>query len=221
MKVQVRVVRRPQYTNCTCLVTANTGGTSSHQLSSDRQAVHISDWLTCVASGMIMRLHILACFLLSSAKSDLLDSKYSGTRQYDYNQWRPVYRGKEGSYDANFDNNHVKESNIIYIEKNTDRRNDDDKDRLFISAASNIALVENVRQFIFQKIDNYATNFVNFGERWLGPEAEVSYDLENKTVKAYGIDFNILYALDQFFLILTEFWAYVTTDLIFRIMWPE
>ena len=105
-----------------------------------------------------MRLHILACFLLSSAKSDLLDSKYSGTRQYDYNQWRPVYRGKEGSYDANFDNNHVKESNIIYIEKSTDRRNDDDKDRLFISAASNIALVENVRQFIERQKSTPSSN---------------------------------------------------------------
>ena len=220
MKVQVRVVR-PQYTNCTCLVTANTGGTSSHQLSSDRQAVHISNWLTCVASGMIMRTHILACFLLSSAKSDLLDSKYSEIRHYDYNQWRPVYRGKEASYDANFDNNGVKESIIVSTERNTVRRIDDDKDRLFISATSKQSLVENVRQFIFQKVDNYATNFVNFGERLLGPEAELSYDLENKTIKAYGIDFNILYALDQLFLILTEFWAYVTTDMIFRIMWPE
>ena len=166
---------------------------------------------------MIMRTHILACCLLSSAKSDLLDSKYPGTRHFDHNQWRPVYRGKEGSYEAKIDNNYVKESNIVYTDP--ERRNDD-KDRLFISTTNN-PLVESVRQFLFQKIDTFATNFVSFGERWLGPEAEVSYDLENKTVKAYGIDFNILFALDQFFLVITEFWAYVTTDLIFRIVWPE
>ena len=168
-----------------------------------------------------MRPHILACFLLSSAKSDLLTSKYPGTRHYDYNQWRPVYRGKEGNHEADFDNNHVKTSDIVYTsDKKADRKNDDVKDRLFISTTSN-PLVENMRRFLFQKIDNYATNFVSFGERWLGPEADVSYDLENKTVKAYGIDFNILFALDQFFLVLTEFWAYVTTDIIFRIVWPE
>ena len=167
---------------------------------------------------MIMRPHILACFLLSSAKSDLLDSKYLGTRHFDHNQWRPVYRGKEGSYEeAEIDNNYVKEFNIVYTYP--DRRNDD-KDRLFVSSTNN-PLVESVRQFLFQKIDTFARNLVSFGERWLGPEAEVSYDLENKTIKAYGIDFNILYALDQFFLVITEFWAYVTTDLIFRIFWPD
>ena len=173
-------------------------------------------WLTCVVSRMIMRTHILTFFLLSSAKSDLLDSKYSGTRHFDYNQWRPVYRGKEGKYEAEIDNNYVKESVIVYTDP--ERRNDD-KDRLFIN--TNNPLVEGVRQFLFQKIDTFATNLVSFGERWLGPGAEVSYDLENKTVKAYGIDFNILFALDQLFLVATEFWAYVTTDLIFRVMWPE
>ena len=174
--------------------------------------------LTCVASRMIMRTHILACCLLSSAKSDLLESKYSGTRHFDHNQWRPVYRGKEGSYEeAEIDNNYVKESNLVYTDP---ERRKDDKDRLFVSTTNN-PLVESVRQFLFRKIDTVAKNLVSFGERWLGPEAEVSYDLESKTVKAYGIDFNILYALDQFFLVITEFWAYVTTDLIFRIFWPD
>ena len=167
-----------------------------------------------------MRTHILACFLLSSAKSDLLGSKYSGTRHFDNNQWRPVYWGKEGNHEAEFDSNHVKESGIVYTSVGKAEKRNDNKDRLFVSATRN-PLVQNIREFLFRKIDNYATNFVSFGERWLGPEAEVSYDLENKTVKAYGIDFNILFAMDQFFLVMTEFWAYITTDIIFRMVWPE
>ena len=162
-----------------------------------------------------MKPYILACFLLSSAESDLIDSEYSGIGHYDYNQWRPVYRGKEGSYEHNLVNNDVKKFNIVFTDANADRRDDDG------DSATRSSIVENIRKFLFTKIDNYATNFVRFAERWYGPEAEVSYDLKSKTVKAFGIDFDILFALDQFFLVLTEFWAYVTTDIVFRMIWPE
>ena len=59
-----------------------------------------------------------------------------------------------------------------------------------------------------------------WSERFFGTRADVEYNQELKTISAFGLDFDLVFALDQFILILTEFVAYVTTDVLFRTFWP-
>ena len=83
------------------------------------------------------------------------------------------------------------------------------------------AFVQNTRRLVSNLLDSAAMKIVRLSEQLLGAAAPVSYDAAAKTIFAYGVEFDLIYAVDQFVLVLTEFWAYVTTDLVFRILWPE
>ena len=83
------------------------------------------------------------------------------------------------------------------------------------------AFVQNTRRLVSNLLDSAAMKIVRLSEQLLGAAAPVSYDAAAKTITAYGVEFDLIYAVDQFVLVLTEFWAYVTTDLVFRILWPE
>ena len=83
------------------------------------------------------------------------------------------------------------------------------------------AFVQNTRRLVSSLLDSAAVKIVRLSAQLLGAAAPVSYDAAAKTITAYGVEFDLIYAVDQFVLVLTEFWAYVTTDLVFRILWPE
>ena len=83
------------------------------------------------------------------------------------------------------------------------------------------AFVQNTRRLVSSLLDSAAMKIVRLSAQLLGAAAPVSYDAAAKTITAYGVEFDLIYAVDQFVLVLTEFWAYVTTDLVFRILWPE
>jgi len=88
-----------------------------------------------------------------------------------------------------------------------------------ISVTKN-AIVQKIKDSVARFIDNLAFKFVGWSERLFGSRADVQYNQELKTLSAFGLDFDLLFALDQFILILTEFVAYITTDVIFRTFWP-
>ena len=90
----------------------------------------------------------------------------------------------------------------------------------FISVEEN-AFVQKTKRLVSSLLDSAAMGVVRLSARLLGAAAPVSYDAAAKTITAYGVEFDLIYAVDQFVLVLTEFWAYVTTDLVFRILWPE
>ena len=96
---------------------------------------------------------------------------------------------------------------------------DNIQDKL-ISVEEN-AFVQNTRRLVSNLLDSAAVKIVRLSAQLLGAAAPVSYDAAAKTITAYGVEFDLIYAVDQFVLVLTEFWAYVTTDLVFRILWPE
>ena len=83
--------------------------------------------------------------------------------------------------------------------------------------------MEKIKSYLSNWIDKFALGTVSLGQKIFGPSAEVRYINEDgiKAIEVFGIEIDLIFALDQFVLILTEFWAYVTTDLIFRIIWPE
>ena len=51
-------------------------------------------------------------------------------------------------------------------------------------------------------------------------EHNITYDAENKTLLLGEIEFSIVFAIEEFILILTEMVAYVLTDQLMRAVWP-
>ena len=94
-----------------------------------------------------------------------------------------------------------------------------DKKEQKLSITKN-AVVIKIKQIVGDFMDKTAMTLVKLGRKWFGPRVEVKYDSEIKTISAFGLEFDLIYALDQFILILTEFVAYVSTDVLFRIFWP-
>ena len=82
------------------------------------------------------------------------------------------------------------------------------------------AFFRQLREISSSIIDANANHFVNVCQRIFGSRSGASYDPEGKIVTAFGIEFDILLALEQAFLTFTEMVAYVTTDIVFRTFWP-
>ena len=140
-----------------------------------------------------------------------------GDGLYQHGGWRPV------SPSAGAWTQHTAASTTAYQQRYQIHRAEEKVDNIqekLISVEEN-AFVQNTRRLVSSLLDSAAMKIVRLSAQLLGAAAPVSYDAAAKTITAYGVEFDLIYAVDQFVLVLTEFWAYVTTDLVFRILWPE
>ena len=136
------------------------------------------------------------------------------------NGWTPIYGDSEYKSRQNFIIVHH-DSSLEKTRERTVRR----KIFSFSGDANPISIPDseffkNLREFSSSIIDSHANYFVRIIQKIFGSRANVSYDPEVKMVSAFGLQFDIILALEQLFLTFTEFVAYTSTDIIFRILWP-
>jgi len=196
-----------------------------------------------------MNIFSLSVFLLScGAKVDRVSNFHEiwTSDNLDHGQWTPVIDRKDRNYEkiiyrhsSSAVENYYSQSNQQHQEveaskleerdsvesnKFKEEIHSDESNKLEekIFSVANSSLVEKIKFYLNNWIDSFAFGTVSLGQKIFGPSAEVRYINEDgiKAIEAFGIEIDLIFALDQFVLVMTEFVAYITTDVVFRIFWP-
>ena len=141
------------------------------------------------------------------------------------NGWTPIYGDSEYKSRQHFI---INNQNIFHHDSSLEKPRERTVRRKIFSFSGDANPIsipdseffKNLREFSSSIIDSHANYFVRIIQKIFGSRANVSYDPEVKMVSAFGLQFDIILALEQLFLTFTEFVAYTSTDIIFRILWP-